>query len=247
MRAWNNQRIQSVLGGLITLTWSMTPVWAQLSAVERAPVLRYFPLTKGSYWIYEGRVRWTPVGLNVVQEEHVVIRMEVTDTYQRGPVWFALLNGHPADAAWYEPQRLPSHGAALCVGYQVYFVDASRVPEVRRRVQDPHDRLGGLVKSSDVDFDFPLLPGKQFGETEQLTREDVRYQWIVLSPSTVLTAIGESVPHQSELLYETVPAHIRLRFEDGKGIVGYESVHHGTVAEAYLALKEFRISAGDER
>ena len=93
-----------------------------------------------------------------------------------------------------------------------------------------------------MELDFPLLPGKRFGEVTQIAREDSGYQWRVLVPSpTTGSSTGKELePIESvELFNDTLPGHIRLRFGKGKGITSYEYIHHGTVSESRLTLVGF--------
>lgn len=204
---------------------------AHASLNDEIPALQYFPLMKGSIWTYEGPVAWTVENSGEVRRKELTIRMEVTETYQRGPVWLALFQGHPLEGAWYQEKRAPSQGSYLCLGYRIYELDRERTAEVLRRLQDPKDNLLNLVSEDEIVFDFPLLPGKRFGDTHQLAREDGRYQWLVLPPSQAVSA--------SELLNDTLPEHIRLQFEEGVGMTSYEYVHHGTVSESHLTLAAF--------
>ncbi len=216
---------------LVLLLTTICPIPAHAVLGDDVPALQYFPLLKGNVWMYEGPVAWTIVNSGEVRRKELTIRMEITETYRRGLVWLALFRGHPFDGAWYEAGGVPSRGAYLCVGYRVYELDEPRTADVLRRLQDPKDGLANLVSEDELVFDFPLLPGKRFGDTKQLAREDGRYQWLVLPVSPTVAA--------RELLNDTLPGHIRLQFEEGIGITRYEYVHHGTVSESHLTLVAF--------
>ncbi len=223
-------RILSASLGLALLVGH--PGIAQTLPDGNVPALQYFPLIRGNVWTYQGVVAWTD-NSGKVRQERLTFQMKVTDVYRRGPMWLAVLQGHPVDSAWYEKGKPPSHSAYLCIGYQIYELDTQRTTEVIRRLQDPRDSLINLISEEELAFDLPLLPGKRFGSTSQVARDDGRYQW------AVLTQPQGASSDESELLNDTLPAHIRLRFKPGIGITSYEYVHHGTTAESYLTLVGF--------
>jgi len=202
---------------LVWLPTILCPITVQPIPDDDVPALRFFPLFKENVWTYQGKIRWATGRPNEVRKEQLTLRMEVTETYQRGVVWFARIKIHPSGAWWYESGTAPDLGAYLCVGYQVYALNEQRTTEVLHRLQDPQDSLVGLVQGDELEFDFPLLPGKQFGEVTQITREDGGYQWKVLAPSpTTRSSAGKELePIESvELFNDTLPGHIRLRFEN---------------------------------
>jgi len=228
------QLTKRVYVGMVALAWFIAILYlapTRALSGEEIPALRYFPLFKYSVWTYQGPVMWIVANSGEIREKSLTIQMTIADTYQRGGIWFARFQGHPSDAVWYEEEKPPAHGAYLCIGSRVYELDDRRAEEVLRRLQNPKDSLVDLAREDELLFDFPLLAGKRFGEKDQLARSDGRYHWMVLSQSKM----------ESELLYDTLPAHIRLRFEEGKGVTYYEYVHHGTVSEAHLDLIGFTV------
>ncbi len=221
-----------VIGGIVT---------ARASPVMEIPTLEYFPLFKGSIWTYQGKVKWATGRPNEMREEQLILHMEVTNTYQRGPVWFARIKFHPSGAWWYESGTALNIGAYLCVGYQVYALTEQRATEILNRLKDPQDSLVDLAREDELEFAFPLLSGKRFGSTEQIVREGVSYCWHVLEPSSTGSAFTKQVKpiEEIEVLNNTLPAHIYLLFRQGEGITHYEYVHHGTVSMTQLTLVRF--------
>ncbi len=228
--------------GLMCLLGAVT---ARASVSEDVPALKYFPLFKGSVWTYEGPATWTVADSNgEVRQERLTFRMEVTETYQRGPIWLAMLHGHPLDAVFYEQGKAPSRTAYLCVGYQVYELNEQRAVEALRRLQNANDHLGDLVQVEDLAFDFPLLSGKRFGgPPDQITREDGWYQWAVLGPAESASGSQPVSADEVELRYSSVPDETRIRFKKGEGIAGCDYVHHGTISEVHLTLTSFQQGA----
>ncbi len=225
------------------IVWSLSTCLCQaFPPIEEVQALQYFPLFKGSTWTYQGTVTWATGRPDEERKEQLTLRMEVADTYQRGPVWFARIEFHPSGAWWYESGTAPDLGAYLCVGYQVYALTEQRATEILNRLKDPQDSLLDLAREDELEFDFPLLPGKRFGEATQIAREDGSYQWRVLVPSpTTGSSTGKELEliESVELFNDTLPGHIRLRFEKSKGVTSYEYVHHGTVSEVHLFLTSY--------
>ena len=77
----------------------------------------YFPLKKGTYWIYRGETKFLVPRKNAAGDEKqkgvaneeksevLTWKMEVIDTLERPNVFAALIKGGPWDLAWYEPGK----------------------------------------------------------------------------------------------------------------------------------------------
>ncbi len=220
-----------------------------------------FPLAKGTYWIYEGTVKWTEadkvdadgkVLTWKVFEKTLTWKMEVTEAICRGHLTAALLKGHPGDLVGYDKQgRSRSDYLIIRVGPgKFYELSRERAKEALRRLRDEKDLLHGLLKRYDEPFfDLPLVPGKTFGLPERVTRRDTRYCWAVESEDPVqLKQIKEISPSrtmtQYRLTYRTNPDHVIVDFVPGIGITRYIYEHHGTPMEIDLKLIEFHPARG---
>lgn len=121
----------------------------------------------------EGTVKWTK-GTEVI-EENVTWKMEVIEVVERDHVIGYLLKGHPGDLAWYEEGKERSESVIIKVGTGLYY--ESKKEDLTRIKQE--DFLADLVHENQLFLDVPLIPGKFFGETAQITRSDRSYCWIV--------------------------------------------------------------------
>lgn len=196
-----------------------------------------FPLTVGTYWDYQGSVRWTEG--TEVKEKSMIWRMEVLDKVERGPIVGYAMHGHPSDLAWYEEDRQPSEYAIIQVGEnnRYYRTELSALD----RMRDENDNLSDLVHDSSLFLDLPLVPNKRFCNEANIARVDGWYCWIVQSGEPALFPdYAQGVPElEYTLRFQTLPDHTIVKFVPGIGISGYQYVHHGTVSEVNVWLVEF--------
>jgi hypothetical protein len=206
----------------------------------------WFPLSKGTTWVYKGTRKWTQSGSGEVAEKPVTWKMQVLETLTRGQVTAALVKGYPADLAHFEEGKAP--GDYLIVRVRpgkYYLVRQLRTEETLRRLRDQNDLLAGLVREDEIILDAPLAPGKIYGEADLITRQDKMYSWIVEEARPAeLRGIKGIAPAGRKMEYEithrTLPGHRIVDFVPGIGITRYVYGHHGTVSETDVKLVEFR-------
>jgi hypothetical protein len=229
---------------LILASFAASCSWRS-AAQSRAEAEPVFPLSKGSYWIYQGNVKWTKAGAGEVVEKTLTWKMEVVEVLSRGQVMAVVLKGFPADLAQYREDTEPGEYLIVRVGPGKFFLLRSRRAQgALKRLRDANDLLHGLVRGEELFLDAPLLPGKIFGEPEQITRQDGSYYWKVEERRQVeLKGIKGVVPTERRtqvlLSFQTRPDHEQIEFVPGLGITRYTYVHHGTVSEADVRLIEY--------
>lgn len=216
-------------------------------ALAAGPVGAGFPLDKGTKWVYEGPVRDSTAGSDDVTDKVLTWNMEVLETIQRQHVWAAVVKGHPLDLAMYEEGKThPGTYLIVRVGEdQYYLLTEERVQDALNRLKDEDDVLTDLVKDSDLFLDLPLAPGKVFGDTFQVTRQDSRYYWYVASQGPALLDDIKGVDPaagltQYELSFTTLPDDTQVTFTPGLGFIRYVYNHHGSPAWMDLKLVEYR-------
>ncbi|WP_261203937.1 hypothetical protein [Laspinema sp. D2d] len=225
----------------------MTPV--QKDGIPPAPVATEteridFPLVPGSYWVYEGITQWMPTNSDQVNQTAITWKMEVVDTFERGPLKVGILKGYPADVAWYsEGKERGEHLIIEVSPGKYYLVSDERARLVLQRLTDEADVLVNLLEDVELLLDLPLIPGKVFGSSEQITRLDGGYRWNVETAEQVgLEAAGISSTEshiQYHLTFRTAPDMMSLDFVPGIGITRYQYQHHGAIAETDLKLIEY--------
>jgi hypothetical protein len=206
--------------------------------------LASFPLTKGTYWIYQGPTKWSVVNSEKIEERMLTWKMEVVDTLQQGQNFIAVLKGHPSDLAWYEEGKERGDYLLIQKGLnQYYFAFDKLMLAILDRAKS-NKSIEDLLDEDRLYIDLPLRPGKKWGDPDQVNRTDNAYCWYVQSEKRVnLNSIKGLFSHPSgtqyEMRYYTNPDHEILKFVEGVGITGFQYVHHGTVSETDLLLVEF--------
>ena len=206
-------------------------------------------LAKGTYWVYEGPVTWTPDGADKPQERTFTWKMEITAVIQREAIQAAAVKGHPMDLAFYEEGRMPGDYLLVSVrALKFYLLSGDAVADAVKKLKDTEDPLTDLVKDTDLILDLPLTPGKAFGETFQITRPDNMYIWVVAGETKIQLAKVKGAPSavltQSELKFTTLSDNQMVKFVPGVGIVEYQFNHNGTVSTVKLKLIEYHSGGG---
>lgn len=196
-----------------------------------------FPLSPGTYWVYEGLVKWQVE--SGVQEQQMTWKMEVIEQVERGEFTGYFMQGHPDDLVFYEDGRAPGNYAIIRHDKRFYETSV----ETFQRLKDSQDTLEQLVSEADLILDFPLTPGKKFGEAEMLDREDDAYCWMVQEGqpfSRQINGVSLSEPVMEYLLtFATLPEDVVVHFTPGIGITRFEYVHHGTISEVDVSIIEY--------
>jgi hypothetical protein len=207
---------------------------SQIAQVAEDP----YPMRIGQYWVFGGDVT-TGSGKGMPVEW----KMEVVDKFERGHVTGYLMLGHPSDLAFYDLDKPPARSE-----YAIVRVNDGRVyqgsKDLFTRLKDPNDYLGSLVTGWQLIFDFPLTTGKRFCESDQITRQDSSYCWVVTKEETVniVNVIGVSGQKQYVrflLNYSTLPDHIETTFVPGIGMTSYTYEHHGSPGSVQVVLREY--------
>ncbi len=235
------------IGGAVLVTVILAAACSWKGAAqspEETP--EWFPLSKGTTWVYKGTSKWTRTGSGEVAEKPVTWRMQVLETLTRDQVTAAVVKGYPLDLAHLEDGKAPGDYLIVRVGPgKYYLLRQLRTEEVLRRLRDENDLLGGVVREDEIILDAPLVPGKIYGEADLITRQDKMYSWIVEEARPAeLRGIKGIAPAGGKMEYEitqrTLPDHQIVEFVPGIGITRYVYGHHGTVSETDVKLVEFR-------
>jgi hypothetical protein len=231
----------SILSSCSTTDMQPTMSMVQSTAYPSPPILEYFPLQEGAYWVYGGTVKWTNINSSEVAEKEIMWKMEVERVYQRnGVVGYEML-GAPWDLAWYEEGKEPSEYGIIQSGGKFYRTSIESV----WRILDESDILSALVDEDEIFLEVPLIIGKKFCETDSIARADMMYCWNVLEKKQVEFNVkgidAERTMTEFTIAQYTGPDHTIFSFVPGVGITRYQYVHHGTVSEADVRLVEFHL------
>ena len=226
---------------LLVLLIASSVAWGQPLAAD------FFPLAKGTYWVYDASLDWTVVNTQPAQIRHSHLRwkMEVVDAFSRGDMFVAILRGGPWDLSSYEPGE--EHGRYVIVRAGSFFYLLPDPPA--EMVQKLRVATGFLSVRDDVAdwiwFRVPLHKGDQFkGRDYPSDRNDGKYCSVVEHVRRRrlqgIKGVGVSTDVTSyDLAYRTLPDHEIAEIVPGIGIIAWRYSHHGTVAEANLHLVAF--------
>ncbi len=203
------------------------------------PTGEFFPMTSGTQWEYEGTVAWSD-NKGPVPQAVISWKMELLSRHKVGAFEAAIVRGHPADLAWYEPGKTKP---SVCL--------IVRSPRGRYFRIAPFDAVkdAGLLKSPKLLADRCLdetlfaFPGMRQGATwgadaTAAPRTDGFHRWNIEAETPARTAGGAPVTVYT-LAYRTNPDHQLAEFAPGIGLVRWQYVHHGTVAECDMRLVKF--------
>ena len=152
-------------------------------AINTTPAyLEVLPGDVGSYWVYEGSVRYQGFGTNEAPRRNVRWKMRVDRVYRRGDATAVVLSGFPDDVAWPTDNSIsqPSMFIQTSDG-SVYRIE-SKQKETQQKFVDPQVCLQDFLKPEDLWFTLPLEKGKKFCDPDNARRTDNMYCWVVGDP-----------------------------------------------------------------
>jgi len=203
-----------------------------------------FPLTLGTYWVYQGFVRSSVQGSETAKTTRVTWKTSVTRTIHVGGLTLAVIKGMPGDLDWSEGDATPSLSVVIrTLDAKFYLIEGDEAKSLLSELDHPQYSWGQVPIDDDWFLQLPLAEGKEFCSAEGMKRTDGLYCWVVGPAHPVpLTGVngaqpGEHVAYRVE--YATLPDDMEFDFVPGIGMVTYEYHHHGTTAETELRLIEF--------
>jgi len=218
-----------------------TASFSQAQAGEKAVSL--FPLVKGNYWIYKGKIKWTPEGAGQkVKSKSLTWQMNTHDVMESAKYRIALVTGFPNDVAWYEEGMTPQYSLVVqddkCIYWNGY-ENRDNAMEAAKAIEADNQSSMSDLKCI---IEFPLTKGKKYGVSDE-SRPDTMYAWYLKKINKVRLKVkgykSQGPATRFRLIYRTNPDHIIMEFVPGLGITRYIYEHHGTVAFEDLHLVEY--------
>jgi hypothetical protein len=203
-----------------------------------------FPFKEGTYWVYQGVVRYDEAGNENGTEAKVNWRMEIVRVLHRDDAKAAIVKGFPDELNWSTGSPAPRESLLVLTNdAKVYRIDADRAAVAEQKFKDTHAALQDFLEDDDLWFLLPLAQGKKFCDEESAKRDDDMYCWVVDAPAQVSLNDIKGLPAKSAtaftLRFQTNPDDSEIELVPGVGIIRYEYHHHGTVADTELQLVEF--------
>jgi hypothetical protein len=224
---------------ILLLAWQVATIVAHAGGPTSDP----FPMSRGTYWIYRGTVRWDN-GREGGATTKVTWRTEVRKMIRRGPMVGAVVNGFPADLDWSDGDPKRRDSLLIRNGNDSYYLLGSdEAQESIKTFENSQISADSLLNEDDLILRLPLKQGAKFCNSESLARDDDMYCWMVTSVDPVSLSDVKGAPPGSreayELRYATNPDDTTYTLVPGVGIISYEYHHHGTTADTELKLVEF--------
>jgi hypothetical protein len=134
------------LGALVVALGLQAPATRAQTSTD--PGSLYFPLAKGTTWVFQGMTTDAPIpdSEEAPGTREVTVTMEVTEVAVSGPWVVALMRGQPSDVAFYQEGRAPTEFAIFVEAGGRYYrgsVDAGRAAIAR--MSNPEDALIGVA------------------------------------------------------------------------------------------------------
>lgn len=203
-----------------------------------------FPLTPGTYWVYQGTVRYWVKGVENGKIAHVTWKTSVTRAIRRDGLTIAVVKGMPGDLDWSEGEATSSLSIVIRTSdAKFYLIEGDEAKSLLSQLDNPQYSWQQVPIDDDWFLQLPLAQGEKFCDANGIGRDDGRYCWVSGPPHTVPLAgvkgirEGKHVAYRVE--YLTNPDDMEFDFVPGIGMVSYEYHHHGTTADTELHLIEF--------
>ncbi len=219
-----------LMGVLILHGCSSKPPTAKISSVATSVVREDFPLSTGSYWIYQGKVKWQDG--TQTRESPITWKMAVARSEQIGKFNVSFVQGHPEDLAWYVPGKARENHVIVSADGKYYELTA--VEDLSLLLSDETEiskKLSGIPPF----MELPLRPGSCYEKADC---------WEVGVPlpakiEKINTPVVRDDAVEYKLEHRSPAGHTSLQFVPGIGITSYVYERFGTPGEAEVQLVEF--------
>lgn len=218
-----------------------------LHAKGSATTQEFFPLSAGTYWVFQGTVSWYDAEKDQPATEEVTWKMSVEKVIRRTGFVAAVVTGFPEDLNWSAGSVEPKPWMILEDDkHRVYSVDLG--PEFDVTKLNANERVfDKFLVEDNVLFQWPLHKGDKFCDAESRKREDDMYCWVVAEANTKSLGAVKGLRGERQTVYQleyrSNPDDTEMELVPGVGLLSYEYHHHGTVADTELHLVEFHPGA----
>ncbi|MBR0598106.1 hypothetical protein [Sinanaerobacter chloroacetimidivorans] len=220
-------------------------------------VKEYYPLEKGNSWIYDLSYT-TTIEKNTIKSYQSNIKMELIDSIEKGRLKLVVAKGDIFNIDYFELEKGTDEEFQEMIDRInnkefVLFIDSNKVlyvddeNEINELKDFFKDDKQIIYQQKDLKtlFEFPLFDGQVIGSTDKgYYRSDDLYSRVVSRINGQFD--GTYYYNESDIFtlkYWSMPDESLITFIPYVGISEAYAVHHGTVGEYKLSLKEFRNSA----
>lgn len=208
----------------------------------------FFPLATGSEWIYEAKVKWATDD----EKEHsktLSWTTKIESAINRDNNTYAIGSGLPGDLCFYTEDVKPGRFMFIRVGQWKLFAvyNQEKIDEIWNKAINPDENLRDIVTEEDLLLDLPLIPGKTYGNTAQVTSiyNSHLYQTdsvASFSADKINGLIMAQPSNEYFINYRTGPDTTNWSFVPGVGFTSYFYFHNGQTSEVECTLKEVKFT-----
>jgi len=210
---------------------------AVANAQQSGPPTLFFPLTQGTYWVYQGTVTWFDQAKHKASEAKVSLKMTVERVFQREGTLFAEIQGYPADLNFTAGETHPSRWILTESSRHQVFLRELDPSTSLPLTESPGSAFDSFMTEEDLLFEWPLARGKKYCAAESA------YCWVVESEGSknleAVTSLVSGNARVFTIAYRSNPDETQIELSPGIGIIAYHYRHHGTTAATDLNLTEF--------
>ena len=214
-----------------------------LNAQDTVKPAEFFPMKVGTYWVYEGTVRYQDPEKEEPTTEKVSWRMTVDKVMHQEGLIATVVTGFPADLDWSGGTAQPKQWLILEDAKQrVHYVDLGPGFDLTK-YEKGNASFDKFLVDDALLFEWPLKKGAKFCDADSKKRDDNMYCWYVADEEKkkLENVNGVSAEERAlfELRYVSNPDDTSMELAQGIGLISYRYHHHGTVADTELQLVEF--------
>ena len=204
---------------------------------QSGPPTLFFPLTPGTYWVYQGTVTWFDQAKHKASEAKVSLKMTVERVFQREGTILAEVQGYPGDLNFTAGETHPSRWIlSESSRHQVFWRELDPSTSLPK-TEHPGSAFDSFMTEEDLLFEWPLARGKKYCAAESA------YCWVVESEGSknleAVTSLVSGNARVFTIAYRSNPDETQIELSPGIGIIAYHYRHHGTTAATDLNLTEF--------
>jgi hypothetical protein len=227
---------------LIALALSIS-AWASVCAQEQGRPEEFFPISVGTYWVYEGTVSWADSANAQPATQQISWKMSVNKVIRRKDLVAAIVTGFPADLDFSAGEAMPQPWLILQDDkHHLFHVNLGPNYDLAK-FDAPDPSFARFMDADALLFQWPLRKGAKFCSDEDKGREDSMYCWVVSQETSKPEISVKGAPAGKlqvfALQYRSLPDDTTMELVQGLGLLSYHYHHHGTVADTELHLVEF--------
>ena len=207
------------------------------------------PLEKGTRWVYEAKVKWTPEagsGLSGVQSNRIKWTSQVVSCVQGKSARAAVIRAFPMEILGMDPVKPTGYTVLVETSNKLYSASAESARHANKLARQFAAKPERFLGQNEVLLDLPLHADKRWGgDDDPVPRTDGWYCWRVEAEKAQVLKVRGLPADDYHIVYtvayRTNPDHQVLDIAPGVGLTHLEYEHHGTVGWEDVRLVQFQL------